>query len=461
MARTKDTRHYTTDRGPPVLEGERAPVHTSEQIGPKRFRMESGFLLCKDVPIARTGWLQYRPGEVPVPPSPDSPVLWVRREPEELFCPETMGSFVGAAVTNDHPPVNVDNQNWRTLAGGYCLEVRRGTGDDAEMLLADLVISDAHLIDEVERGLREVSIGYDARYITLGPGEGQQVEIIGNHIALVKKGRCGPRCAIGDRQPETKKDPIMGTKTRVPLSVRERLEELLQDDDQGATGAEAEGLHVHIHTQDAAPRAQDEPPQPQGDPALVARVTALETTINGMSETLATIAKAVTTKDAAPQPGAQQQGQQQIEDPNAGANGGDSAALATSYQELVSQAEILVPGIRVPTMDSAAPRARTIDGMCQIRRRTLSAVSMTNDGAALLTQVAGADLDIDKASCVEIATVFRAAAVAKGLQNNRQSTGDANRAPDNGGDKPIHKTPSLAEINAANAAYWAGQAKLV
>jgi hypothetical protein len=44
--------------------------HTIEQIGPKRSLTSHGFLLCRDVPIARTEMQLYGPGETPIEPGP-------------------------------------------------------------------------------------------------------------------------------------------------------------------------------------------------------------------------------------------------------------------------------------------------------------------------------------------------------------------------------------------------------
>ena len=59
------------------------------------------------------------------------------------------------------------------------------------------------------QGVTEVSLGYDADYEQTAPGVGRQTNIIGNHVALVERGRCGPRCAIGDRQTVSDKESNM------------------------------------------------------------------------------------------------------------------------------------------------------------------------------------------------------------------------------------------------------------
>jgi hypothetical protein len=74
---------------------------------------------------------------------------------------------------------------------------------------------------------------------------------------------------------------------------------------------------------------------------------------------------------------------------------GDSAALQTSpFQQMIAQAEILVPGFRVPTFDSALPRAKTVDSMCATRRSGAGRAHRTTDGAALLASVSDDGFDV-------------------------------------------------------------------
>ncbi|HGJ5881032.1 MAG TPA: DUF2213 domain-containing protein, partial [Arsenophonus nasoniae] len=61
-----------------------------------------------------------------------------------------------------------------------------------------LIIKDTLAIEEINHGNDEVSCGYDAQYEQIAPGIARQYEIVGNHVALVPKGRAGIRCAIGD-----------------------------------------------------------------------------------------------------------------------------------------------------------------------------------------------------------------------------------------------------------------------
>lgn len=135
---------------------------------------------------------------------------------------------------------------------------------------------------------------------------------------------------------------------------------------------------------------------------------------------------------------------------------GDSAALATAFAQLVSDAEVLLPGYRVPTMDSALPRSKTIDRMCALRKSVLDSIYLTPSGKSLVDGVSGvADLDTSKMTCGAAAVLFRSAASVKRMLNNRSSTGDASHLP-----SAAHATPgrthstSISALNEANKKFW-------
>lgn len=192
--------------------------HTTSRLSEHMEFTPEGYLLCTGVPIARTGALEYLPGEVPeeIAEGASGPTVLVYRDANELFSEATIASYEGKPVTVDHPDDFVTPLNWRELTVGHSQNVRPGEGKEAELLLADLLITDQRGIDlilppETEGGepgepLREVSCGYDAEYEVVASGMGKQTNIIGNHIALVPHGRCGTRCAIKD------KEPVMATK---------------------------------------------------------------------------------------------------------------------------------------------------------------------------------------------------------------------------------------------------------
>ena len=97
----------------------------------------------------------------------------------------------------------VNPDTWQTYSCGTMQNVRRGEGMEDQLLLSDFLIMRRDGINAVRGGKREVSLGYDAHYEEVGEGRGRQSEIIGNHAAIVDAGRCGIRCAIGDKDPMT------------------------------------------------------------------------------------------------------------------------------------------------------------------------------------------------------------------------------------------------------------------
>lgn len=158
-----------------------------------------GFLLCIGVSIARTGEMIYAAGETPLEVGEDGQVV-IDRQESEVFRPETIASFEGKPVTITHPTDFVDPSNWSRLAKGILQNVRRGKGEQSNDLVADLLITDNTAIHLVKNGLREVSCGYEAEYSQTDEGHGMQTNIIGNHLALVDKGRAGSGYAIRDHQ---------------------------------------------------------------------------------------------------------------------------------------------------------------------------------------------------------------------------------------------------------------------
>lgn len=158
-----------------------------------------GFLLCLGVPIARTGEMDYGPGESPVEVGPDGRAR-ISRDSKEVFRPETIASFEGKPFTISHPKEFVNPENWKSLACGIIQNVRRGTGEFANDLLADILVTVAEAIRLIKSGMREVSCGYEAEYVQLGIGLGMQTNILGNHLALVEQGRAGAAYAINDQK---------------------------------------------------------------------------------------------------------------------------------------------------------------------------------------------------------------------------------------------------------------------
>lgn len=149
------------------------------QLSPHMDRTPEGYLICRDVPIARTGPQEYLAGELGLEGDPER-VVEVNRYPEDVFDPAVLASFEGKDVTAGHPPENVGPENFSSYTRGHVQNVRRS----GEHIVADLIIKDANLVSDVWNGVtREVSCGYLCRYVPDGSGYKQQ-HIRGNHVAV-------------------------------------------------------------------------------------------------------------------------------------------------------------------------------------------------------------------------------------------------------------------------------------
>jgi hypothetical protein len=191
--------------------------------------MPNGFLVCKNVPIARTGIQEYQGSELGIEESPND-LFQVHRDETEVFSPAALASFEGVSFVDEHPSTDVTVDNAQILTRGFVKDVRRGTGEDSDKVMADIVITDANVIAEIESGKREVSCGYACDYEPDSEGRIFQRNIRGNHVALVGKGRAGKDVSIKDADPTTT-EPII-----------ERRAMFMKQPKKGKTTADSKGL---------------------------------------------------------------------------------------------------------------------------------------------------------------------------------------------------------------------------
>lgn len=134
------------------------------------------------------------------------------------------------------------------------------------------------------------------------------------------------------------------------------------------------------------------------------------------------------------------------------AKANDSSYLADSFQDTVALAEILCPGIQIPTFDNAATPKTTFDSICQLRRKALDYFSATAEGRSTVTTLNGKMPDLAKMSCGAVRTLFRGAASIKKTANAALGlrTGDITTA----GQQVRGKINSIAEWNKQNAEHY-------
>ena len=177
-----------------------AIAYYGSTLSPNIDRTPEGYLICRNVPINRTGVQVYGAGELGLPGEPDKAVQVYRLE-EDVFAPAALASFEGKDITRGHPPEMLTAENQAGYSKGHLENVRR----DGENTVADLIIKDPALVSDVENGvLREVSCGYNCTFEPYRDGY-RQTGIIGNHVAVVPRGRAGSTVAIKDATPEVEK----------------------------------------------------------------------------------------------------------------------------------------------------------------------------------------------------------------------------------------------------------------
>lgn len=183
------------------------------EISPNQIETAEGFLICKNVPIARTGMQEYTARDLMLDGDPER-MIKVNRYETDVFEPAALASFEGKPVTDGHPPEEVEPANFASYAKGHIQRVRR----EGDFMVADLYINDPILINDVRNGIkREVSCGYICEYTADGDGY-KQSKIRGNHVAVVPRGRAGHEVAIKDESP-VKGGDIMGKFTKELLKV--------------------------------------------------------------------------------------------------------------------------------------------------------------------------------------------------------------------------------------------------
>ncbi|ENZ1199083.1 DUF2213 domain-containing protein [Acinetobacter baumannii] len=422
---------------------DRSNFYTTGQLGRTRETTPEGYLLCRDVPLARIGKLLYSDGEVPVT-ADNSGLIIIERGEDVLFDPRTIASFEGKPVTNDHPKGWVTPENWKKLSNGTAHDVRRGEDEDSDCLVADLLITDKDMIDAVMKGKVEISLGYDADYTEISVGKGIQTNIFGNHIALVKKGRCGSRCKIGDSFMPKQSKGWLESLRKAKRTIDEALEKAKSTDEEDVE-TEDDDEDDDGKTTDAAINRE-----------LLKTLKTVQTTVQTFDERLSNLEKKKTKDSESETEDDDEDGKgKETEDDILEAEQAQKLSeqgiqnhTGDSLQEVLSRAEVLVPGFKMPTFDSANNGPAVLN----TKRNVLKQAYATEDGQKALKPFVGATPNFDTMPAYTVDAAFIGASELIKQQNNAAgvrsgiSTRDFGRAP---------LTP--AEINKRNREHWANK----
>ncbi|QXF35236.1 hypothetical protein CE143_20210 [Photorhabdus luminescens] len=148
--------------------------------------------------ITRAGPVEYYGHEVKLTGADANRKITIHRTIEELSKHETLKSFEGQTLTLTHPDdgeVNADE--WKDKTIGHVQNVRV----EGDYIVCDAYIKDAKAIQVLEeKGIRELSVGYEPAEIVEKNGELHQINIRGNHVAVVAEGRLGDTCRLNDKK---------------------------------------------------------------------------------------------------------------------------------------------------------------------------------------------------------------------------------------------------------------------
>lgn len=253
------------------------------KISGHMIRTPEGYLVCKEVPIARTGTQEYRGmefgGENP------EKIYVVKRPEEEVFSKAALASFEGKPVVDEHPDENVTPDNIGRYIKGTCRDVRRGEGALSDCVVADLIIYDKDLIKKIESGKRDISCGYDCLWDPKDDDTYVQLEIRGNHVAVVEEGRAGHKVSIRDSR---KGGKTMSEKSKNSIWGR-MLSAFAHDSDTTPEDLEAAAKMKPASDEDDPAKTvpvveKKEEPKSTIDAELDARLKKIEDAIAALSE---------------------------------------------------------------------------------------------------------------------------------------------------------------------------------
>jgi hypothetical protein len=152
----------------------------------KATRTDEGYLIDTPV-VGRTGIQLYK--------NADGTIRRELRPPDEVFKADSLATYSGKPITDEHPGEPVTAKNAKRLSVGVMQEAGKQDGDN---VVTQITIFDQDTIDKImNEGKRELSLGYKVDLEeTPGVWNGQEYDAIQrniriNHLAIVPRGRAG------------------------------------------------------------------------------------------------------------------------------------------------------------------------------------------------------------------------------------------------------------------------------
>lgn len=233
----------------------------------------NGFWLIEANPVTKEGVFPYTGSQIDFSGSlglEPNKIYNVYRPASELFKEETLKSFNGVPFIEEHEMIgdgctDYDNRPAGGILFNPTAEPQSGT------VLGNFRIFSESLKDSIEQGKKELSLGYRCCYEFLrGIFKGQpydfvQKDIVGNHVALVDKGRMGSSVRVYDHntmvfdsmeaiKPITKGTDAMTEEEKAKKEAEEAAAAKKAQDE----ATEAEAQKAKDEAAEAEKKAQDE-----------------------------------------------------------------------------------------------------------------------------------------------------------------------------------------------------------
>ncbi|MCK5126772.1 MAG: DUF2213 domain-containing protein [candidate division Zixibacteria bacterium] len=249
--------------------------------------LDNGFLRVRGN-AARTGVYQYLARELNLTDREPDDLVGVLRPSSEVFNDASLETYSDVDVTNDHPDEMVDSKSFKKVSVGHVVSASR----DGDFVNVEMIIKDAAVINDIERGKIQLSPGYTAVYVDeKGTQDGldyefKQTDIIVNHVAIVTNGRGGNQVKLHD------KNHNHGVKTMIKIAldsgrsieIEDSATAALVEDSQNrltkrATDAEAKTSKAEAE-KDMAMEELEKEKKKSDDSAISKRVSAIAATFD-------------------------------------------------------------------------------------------------------------------------------------------------------------------------------------
>jgi hypothetical protein len=138
----------------------------------------------------------------------------------------------------------------------------------------------------------------------------------------------------------------------------------------------------------------------------------------------------------------------------------DSSSLAATYQETLSLAEILAPGIKFPAFDHRADFKLTSDALCMLKRRALKRATNDAETKPVISSIVGDEASISALPCATIAGQFASAALAVKQYRAGAGTRDQRAISQPAPGPNLSATDAIKEMNAKAKKLWSSQTNL-